>query len=298
VCVPAYLAEPYLADAVESVLAQTLQDWELVIVDNASPDRTGAIAKAFDDPRVVVHTNRATLSLADNWNRAVELARGRYVKVLPADDILRPDCLEQQVKQFEANPGLALVACRRDFIDRDGDVVLRGRGMIGLLGDRSADDVVQRVMVSGINPIGEPAAMLFRRDDFLHAGTFDASLPFPMDLELAIRLLRNGDFHGQEASLAAFRVQPNSFTAAGLGAQGAEHRAVLRRIAADSRWTIGRPHLIRGLALTRVAGLKRRLLFAAVSHPWRPLRRLPAYVLDDAILAEKASLEGETPSPV
>jgi GT2 family glycosyltransferase len=296
--VPAYLAEPYLAEAIESVIAQTHQAWELVVLDNASPDRTGEIARSYDDPRIVVHTNPATLRLPDNWNRVVHLARGRYVKVLPADDVLRPDCLELQVKLLEADPDLALVSCRRDFIDSDSTVVLRGRGLIGLLGDRTADEVIERVMASGINPIGEPAAMLFRRDDFLEAGTFDASFPFPMDLELAIRLLRGGDFHGQEASLAAFRVQPDSLTASGIGAQGAEHRAVLRLIAADRRWSIGRLRLLRGLALTRVASLKRRLLFAAVSHRWRPLRRLPAYVLDDAILAEKPVVDGERACPI
>ena len=292
VCLPAYRAEPFLGQAIESVLSQSHQDWELVIVDNASTDRTGEIAHSYEDARISVHTNANTISLPDNWNLAVEKARGRYVKVLPADDLIRPDCLELQAKVLDASSGLALVSCRRDFVDRDDNVVLRGRGLVGLLGDQPASRVVDRVMASGINPIGEPAAMMFRRDDFLAAGNFDASLPFPMDLELAIRLLRHGDFHGQESSLAAFRVRGDSFTGRGIGAQGAEHRAVLRRIAADDRWSISTLRLYRGLALSRVAAMKRRLLFAAVSHNWEPMRRLPAYVLDDAILAEAAASDG------
>jgi glycosyltransferase involved in cell wall biosynthesis len=279
VCLPAFRAEPFLAAAIESVLAQTLGDWELVIVDNASPDRTGEIARSYDDPRIVVHNNATTISLQDNWNLAVNLASGRYVKVLPADDLIRPECLEKQVKEMESNPGLALVSCRRDFIDSSGCVVLRSRGLVGLLGERSPDEVVERIMSSGINPIGEPAAMLFRRQHFVAAGHFDASLPFPMDLELTVRLLQHGSFFGQPDPLAAFRVRGDSVTASGIGAQAAEHRILLRRVAADQRWPVGRAKLWRGLALTYVAAVKRRLLFRAVSHGWRPLRRLPALVL-------------------
>jgi glycosyltransferase involved in cell wall biosynthesis len=282
VCVPAYRAEPFLADAIESVLAQSFSDWELVIVDNASPDRTGEIARSYRDRRIVVHSNPNTISIQANWNLAVDKARGRYVKVLPADDLIRPECLDRQVKEMDASPQLALISCRRDFIDTDGEVVLRGRGLAGLVGERSATEVVHRVMSCGMNPIGEPAAMLFRRHHFLAAGCFDASLPFPMDLELSIRLLRHGSFFGQREVLAAFRVRGDSFSAGRFGAQAAEHRELLRRIAADDRWGITRRQLYHGLALTQVAGLKRRLLFSAVSQRWPPLRRLPALVLDDA----------------
>lgn len=284
-CLPAYQAEPHLAQAVESVLSQSHQDWELVVVDNASTDRTGEIAQSYDDPRVVVHRNDRTLSLADNWNLAVGKARGRYIKVLPADDLLRPECLELQAKQLEANPDVALVACRRDFIDVDGNVVLRGRGLTDLTGDHAAADVVRRVVGSGINPLGEPAAMLFRRSDFGTVGNFDASLPFPMDLELSLRLLRCGDFHGQQQPLAAFRVRNNSYTAQAKRAQGTEHRLVLRRVAADPRWGISRRHLNKGLALTRVASVKRRLLYQAVAHPSPFIRRLPSVVLNDELAA-------------
>lgn len=287
-CLPAYRAEPYLAETIESVLAQSHQDWELVIVDNASPDATGEIARSYDDPRIRIHTNPKTLSLPDNWNRAVSFATGRYVKVLPADDILRPYCLELQAKQLDSNARLALVACRRDFLDEEGEIVLRARGLTGLIGDLPADEVVAQVMSSGINPIGEPAVLMFRRDDFLTAGHFDASHPFPMDLEMAIRLLRNGDFHGQEQPLAAFRVRGDSLSGSeALRAQAAEHRAVLRKIARDERWNITDGQLRRGLALTRIASVKRRLLFAAVSSRFRPLRRLPALVLKDTVLSEE-----------
>ena len=92
--------------------------------DAVSDDDTGRIARSYAerDPRIRVHTNPETVGMPDNWNLAVGHARGRWVKLLPADDLLQPECLDLQVKDFEAHPGVALVACRRDFVDSHGDL--------------------------------------------------------------------------------------------------------------------------------------------------------------------------------
>ncbi|MEM7338539.1 MAG: glycosyltransferase [Actinomycetota bacterium] len=282
VCMPVYQAERHVASAIESVLRQTFHDWELVIVDNSSTDGTAEVLSRYDDPRIVITRNDVTVGLADNWNLAVQRARGRFIKVLPADDILYPECLELQVKEHDAHPGIALVACRRDFIDDNGEVVLRSRGVRRLSGEHPSAHVVNRIMASGVNPIGDPAAMLFRRDHFLTAGEFDASLPFPMDLELSVRLLEHGTFFGQSHTLSAFRVHPGSISAATLSDQVWEHRTLLRRIAANEQWDISRTLLWRGLARTRIEGLKRRLLFTAVATNSSFVRRLPSVMLDDA----------------
>ena len=281
VCIPAYRAEAYIGQAIDSVLAQTLRDWELIVLDNASLDATGEIAAAYGDPRIRVVTNQRTVSLQDNWNAVVDLARGRYVKVLPADDLIEPDCLASQAKVLDTDPGVALVACRRTFVDAGGAVVLRDRGLIGLVGRHTGEEVIRQVMRSGINPIGEPAALLFRHRHLQPAATFDATLPFPMDLELALRLLHHGAFYGLDQSLASFRIRPDSVSAGGGRSQGAEHRMLLRRLVDDGDWSVSRRQLWRGLALTYPAGWKRRLLFRAVNQPWPALRRLPALVLDD-----------------
>lgn len=289
-CIPAYRAAGHLAAAIDSVLAQTFDGWELVIVDNASDDDTGAIARAYAerDPRIRVHTNAQTVGMPDNWNLAVGHARGTWVKLLPADDLLRPECLERQVKDFEAHPGVSLVACRRDFVDPEGALVLGGRGLSGLVGERPAASVVRRVVASGLNPIGEPAAYLFRRDDFFAVGAFDPSLPYPLDLSLAVRLLQRGSFYGQDASLAAFRIRGDSYTAGDIHAQGLEHRILLRRLANDPRWAVGRGTLWLGLARTLVAGVKRSLLYRVASSRIRVLRRLPGVVVRPLVTAMTA----------
>lgn len=278
VCVPAYRAEDFLAATIESVLAQSYRNWELVILDNNSPDRTGEIARSYCDPRIKVHTNDETLDLADNWNAVCDLASGDYLKVLCADDLLHPECLSQQVAILDQHQEVSLVASRRDFIGPAGDVVLRDLGLEGLIGPRPARAVVKRVIASGINPLGWPAAMLFRRDVFVAVGGFDRRWLYPLDLELAIRMLGGGSFYGTAASLASFRISPTSASST-MRRHGAQHREMMRTVAEDPRWSISRATLLRGLLWSYVETSRKFLLFWAVNSSWGPLRRLPALFL-------------------
>ena len=126
----------------------TRGDFELVVLDNDSDDDTGAVARSFTDPRVRVESNPSTIAQPDNWRRAVELCRAPLVKLLCADDLLHPRCLELQVRPMEADPGLALVAARRDMIDERSRVLVPRRGLGGLTGVRSGTDVARRVVRS------------------------------------------------------------------------------------------------------------------------------------------------------
>ncbi len=278
VCVPAYRAEAFIGATIDSVLAQTHQDWELIILDNNSPDRTGEIARSYDDPRIRVETNRETLELAENWNAVASMATAPYLKLLCADDVLHPECLAEQLAVLEANPEVSLVASRRNFIGAEGEVVLEDRGLVGLLGKQAPDAVVERVVRSGINPIGWPAAMLFRRQVFVDVGAFDGRWLYPIDLELSLRMLRQGAFFGMSRSLASFRISPDSASST-MKHEGNQHREMLRTVADDPRWAIGRLSLLRGLALSYVETIKKRLLFAAVNSRWRPVRRIPSLFL-------------------
>src|SRR5438876_11482302 len=93
ICVPAYNAERWLADALESAMRQTYSEFELVVADNSSTDRTVEIARSFDDPRVRVETATTWVSAVANHNRAIRLSRGAFVKFLHADDLLLPRCV-------------------------------------------------------------------------------------------------------------------------------------------------------------------------------------------------------------
>ncbi len=265
VCIPVYRGERFLAETIQSVLDQTYRDFELVVLDNASPDRSGAIARSFADPRIRVEYNRVTLSQPRNWNRVVELARGPLVKLVCADDLLHPRCLEFQVAPMEADPGLAVVAARRHMIDEQSRVIVPRRGLSGLTGVRTGVEVARRVVRNGANPIGEPGGVLFRREDFVAAGGWRADRTYIMDLDLWMRLLQYGEFLGLPETLAAFRIGRGS-----VSSENSEHIVEEQRLLVDE---LGDSDLfqVRGVDVTvgrllAPAGRARRKALFAVSR--------------------------------
>jgi hypothetical protein len=122
---PVFNGEAYLAQAIDSVLAQTLGDLELVVCDNASTDGTAAIAQAYAaaDSRVRYHRNETNLGAAPNYNRAFALSRGRYFKWLAHDDRLLPDFLARTVAALEARPDAVLCNSAVDVIDHSGRTI-------------------------------------------------------------------------------------------------------------------------------------------------------------------------------
>ena len=110
ICLPVYNGENYVAAAVESMLAQTFTDFELIITDNASTDRTEEICRKFAaaDPRVRYHRNERNVGGARNQAIAVEFSRGRYVRLSAHDDKMAPTHLEECVAVLEERPDVVI----------------------------------------------------------------------------------------------------------------------------------------------------------------------------------------------
>jgi hypothetical protein len=111
VLMTAFNRERYIAPAIESVLAQTFEDFELLVVDDASRDGTVDIARTYEaDPRVRVVVNERNLGDYPNRNRAAGLARGEFIKYHDSDDVMYPHCVASMVPPLRAEPsaGLAL----------------------------------------------------------------------------------------------------------------------------------------------------------------------------------------------
>lgn len=212
VCMPVYRSERFIAESISSALSQTFDDFELIVIDDASPDATYEIASSFRDPRLSVYRNDQNLGPEGNWNRAMSMARGQYIKLLPGDDILYPGCLEYQVGILEdaRNQNVVLVYCARDILDGDGRKAMRakfpGQGRI------KNKTLVRRTVRYGTNIIGEPGAVLFRADAAHRAGGFNASLGFVTDLDYWLRLLRQGDAYAQSEVLCAFRISGENWS--------------------------------------------------------------------------------------
>lgn len=230
-CIPAYQAGRFIRPTLESVLAQTYPDFEVVVLDNGATDDTAEIVSGYADPRIRLETNPTVLPMPANWNRAVTLGRSPLVKLLCADDVIYPRCLETQVAALAATPSAALVACRRDLIDAGGATVSAGGGLRGLLGRHTRTEVARAVVRHGGNPIGEPGSVLFRRAAFEAAGGFAADKMLLMDLDMWVRLLDHGDLVGQGESLAAFRLHDTSTTSRVAVEQQAAQAAMIHELA-------------------------------------------------------------------
>lgn len=214
VCMPVYRSERFVAEAIHSVLSQSFTDFELIVVDDASPDATHEIASSIQDPRLRVYRNEQNLGPEGNWNRCMGMARGQYIKVLPGDDTLYPVCLEDQVGVLEdvLNQDVVLTYCARDIVDGGGRRVMRakfpGHGLI------NAASLVRRTIRYGGNIIGEPGAVLFRADAAAKAGKFDASLGFVTDLDYWVRLLKFGNAYAISDVLCTFRISGENWSIA------------------------------------------------------------------------------------
>jgi glycosyltransferase involved in cell wall biosynthesis len=236
VCIPTYKGGRTIGAAIASVLAQTYQDFELIVVDDASPDDTQAVVAACHDPRLRLLVNAHNRGPQGNWNRCLDEARGTYIKLLPHDDLLRPDCLQQQVQVLDDDRErqIALVCSARDVIGPDGRVLLHARGFPGAArGPVARADVVRHCIRRGTNLIGEPGAVMFRRDLAQRVGGFDMRHPYVIDLEYWLRLLQHGQAWYCPEPLASFRVWRGSWSVAIGRRQAADFRGLMHEVEAQ-----------------------------------------------------------------
>jgi glycosyltransferase involved in cell wall biosynthesis len=117
ICIPTYNRPEYLRRAVESCLAQTMPDFEIVITDNSTNDDSAALAARWTDPRIRYCRNDGNIGPIASCNRVVSLSRGRYIKFLMDDDLLKPRCLELLAAGLEKFPGAGVAMAPMDLID-------------------------------------------------------------------------------------------------------------------------------------------------------------------------------------
>lgn len=125
ITIPAY-KQKFLYEAVESCLAQTYDDFELIIVDDASPEDLKSVVDRFQDPRIRYYRNEkncGALDVVDNWNICLGYVTGDYVICMGDDDELLPNCLEEYSKLIDKYPGLGVYHAWTEMIDEKGNIV-------------------------------------------------------------------------------------------------------------------------------------------------------------------------------
>ncbi len=164
VLTPVYNGELYLAECIESVLAQTWTDWEYLIIDNRSQDQSAALAERYAarDSRIRVVRCDEFVKAHDNFNRSIRLMSpsSRYCKFLAADDWMYPECLARMVSVAQRHPTVGVVSSYRlhgDWLDQDGLVPYTQEVMTGT-------QVVHAALTAGPYVTGSPSQLLIRAD--------------------------------------------------------------------------------------------------------------------------------------
>jgi glycosyltransferase involved in cell wall biosynthesis len=216
VCIPVYNPGKHLVPAIESVLQQSLDDFELIVVDDGSVEPAQAVVAQFADHRVGYCRNPQNLGLVRNWNRCLELAAGKYVTVFHQDDVMLPDNLAAKASMLEGNPDVGFVHSNIVTIDDDGAVTgghwAPYQPPAGIqTGWEAYESLALRT-----NYISCPSVMA-RAECYSALGGFDERLPFTCDMEMWMRIASRYDVGYLSPPLIANRVHPGQTTNRYLG---------------------------------------------------------------------------------
>jgi glycosyltransferase involved in cell wall biosynthesis len=212
VVTPVYNGAKYLRACIESVLAQSHDNWDYSIVDNCSTDDSLAIAREYAaaDPRVTAQSNEQFVGAIANHNRAVRSisAEAEYCKVLSADDWMYPDCIAKLVAVAERHPSVTIVSS----YSANGSGVRCGGLPLSqeLLAGREA---VRLYLLGAIDPLCTPSAVLYRASIVRGADDFFPGSAPSADLEAFLNCLRAGDLGFVHQILSFERIHDEATTA-------------------------------------------------------------------------------------
>ena len=181
VVIPTYNRASMIARAVRSILTQTFEDWELIVVDDASTDNTEAVVSSFTDPRIRYRKHQVNRGGSAARNTGIRNARGEYVAFLDSDDEWLPNKLELQVEAFE---------------DSDGDIGLIYTGLINQYRNEESIELVPKyrgnlrrnLLIQ--NVVGSTSTPMIRKDVLVSVGGFDPRFPARQDLDLWVRIAK------------------------------------------------------------------------------------------------------------
>ncbi|TVQ19765.1 MAG: glycosyltransferase family 2 protein [Leptolyngbya sp. DLM2.Bin15] len=204
VVLPVYNAERYVAQSIESVLSQTFTDFELLIGDDCSSDRSLDIINhyAAQDARIQVIQNPENYGGGKTRNCLIAQAKGTYVAAMDADDISLPDRLALQVQFLEDHPEVVCLGGAHDLIDGDGRLLTR-------LHLPEQDEEIQSLALAGHGSICHPCAMI-RRSVLKDLGGYDEAMISAQDLDLWLRLGERGQLANLPDAILKYRLHANS----------------------------------------------------------------------------------------
>jgi glycosyltransferase involved in cell wall biosynthesis len=222
ICIPTYNRPGLLREAVESCLAQTFCDFEIVITDNSEHDDSERWIRQLSDPRIRYHKNERNIGGEANCAKALSLAQGQFIKLLMDDDLMKPQFLALTVAALKDHPTAGVAMAPMDLIDAQGHRITprfyvfrtmdyRYRYQVG-------DGLIDRKtllhdFLTRDYPCCVPSGLLCRKEFFDRFGGIDPAADFAQDLDLCMRAALHYDFYYIDQVLSSWRYFPANHTA-------------------------------------------------------------------------------------
>ncbi len=190
---PVYNTEKYISECIESVINQTYENWEYIIINNCSTDASLQIAKDYEakNDRIRILNNKKILDLMQNWNHAMRQIspESKYCKVLHADDFIFPECLTRMVEIAENHPSVGIIgAYRLDETKVNLDGLPYSRNFF------KGSEICRKNLLEGVYVFGSPTSILLRADLIRKRTNFYNEKNIHADKEICFDLLQESDF--------------------------------------------------------------------------------------------------------
>jgi glycosyltransferase involved in cell wall biosynthesis len=195
VVIPCFAQAHFLSDAIESVLAQTHPDYEIIVIDDGSPDNVREVVERFPGVRLIAQENRG---LSEARNRGLAECTGTYVVCLDADDRLLPNALAAGVRAFAGRPECGFVWGRRRRIDASGNPL--PSSPLTVEGPARYDLLLRQ------NIVGPPVTVMWRRAVLAELGGFSPEQHHSEDYEMYLRVARSFPTWSHQELIAEYRV--------------------------------------------------------------------------------------------
>jgi glycosyltransferase involved in cell wall biosynthesis len=206
VIIPSYNHEKFVGECIQSVLNQTFQDFEIVITDDGSSDRTVEVIESFTDPRIKLFKHGVNKGACIAANNCIQHASGKYIAMLSSDDAWYPEKLEVQVKYLDRHLEIAVVFGKVDWVDENSNLIkniLFPYLTLFEAKNRTRFEWLRYFFLTG-NCLCHPCA-LFRAECLREVGMLDSAFGSLPDLDLWIRICLKHNIHILDQRLIRFR---------------------------------------------------------------------------------------------
>ena len=213
--------EKYVPAAIQSVLDQSYTNFEFIIIDDGSTDRTLEVIRQFTDPRIRVMVNEKNLGISRSSNLGVKIAQGRYIARMDSDDVCLPRRFEKQVEFLRLHPEVGVLGTEVNELIGNGKAITRSRNIL-------TDPYSIKFWLLTDSVIYNPTAMI-NKEILLQVNGYDPAFNYSEDYELWTRLAKITQITVLPDPLLNYRIHPESVSVEKSEEQKQLHIAIARR---------------------------------------------------------------------